>query len=241
MTTPPTTPAAPFAFTYPYDLAGRAALVTGAGTDAGRAVALLLAAQGAQVAAGDVNPDSIEQVAETITAAGGRAVALHGDVANRFQASALIEGTRDAFGRLDILVNAAAVHKVGPFDAIDEWDWRRVLDINLTGAFFCTQLAARVMADENAERGGGVIVNFVAPLHGIATQATAYNAGRWALAGLTYAAAVELAPRGVRVCGVAVPPFSGDDPRIAAAAAAVSHLVVTGQSGMILGLSESGL
>lgn len=224
------------AYALPYSITDRAALVTGAGTDAGRAVALLLAAQGAAVGVGDINPDAIDSVVDAITAAGGRAVGLHGDVANRFQAAALIEGTRDAFGRLDIVVNAASVHRTGPFNTLDEWDWRRVLEINVTGAFFCTQLAARVLADENAERGGGVIVNFVAPLDGIAAEAVSYNVSRWALAGLTLSAAVELAPRGVRLCGVAVPPLGGEDPRIAAAAAAVSRVITHGTPGLIVRL-----
>jgi len=81
-----------------------------------------------------------------------------------------------------------------------------------------------------------VIVNFVAPLDGIAAAAVSYNVSRWALAGLTLSAAVELAPHGVRLCGVAVPPLSGGDPRIAAAAVAVAQVITHGTPGLIVRL-----
>ena len=132
-----------------------AALVTGAGEGIGRAIALALAASGAAVVANDLNPDRADRVAEEIQAAGGRSIPWQADVSNRFQVGSMIEAGRDAFGKLNILVNAASVEKLGSMSALDEWDWRRILDVNITGAFFCTQLLSRVMADE----GGGVIVN----------------------------------------------------------------------------------
>lgn len=209
-------------------LTDRVALITGGAADVGRASALLLARLGAAVAVNDVNPDGIDRVVEAIVTGGGRAVEIHGDISNRFQAASAIERTRDAFGRIDILVNAAAVYRADPLEKIDEWDWRRVLDVNVTGTFFCLQLAARVMGDE----GGGTIINLVSEAveHGAASYVTA----RYAVLGLTRAAAQELAPRGVRVCAVEVPVFSGeDDPRITAAAEAIARLAQSGAPGEI--------
>lgn len=193
------------------NLSGQTALVTGAGADVGRAVALALAASGAAVIANDLNPDRADRTTAEIAASGGRALAWQADVSNRFQAAALIEAGRDAFGRIHILVNAAGVDRRGPALALDEWDWRRLLDVNLTGAFFCSQLLGRVMADE----GGGVIVNIASnaahpgpPLEGVG-----YTASKAGLIGLTRQCAREFAPLGIRVnavCPGCIP--DGDPP-----------------------------
>ena len=137
------------------DLSGQTAIVTGAGADTGRATALALAEAGAAVVVNDMNPDRAERVAAEIEAAGGRALGWQADITNRFQAASLIETARDHFGRIHILVNAAGALNTTPVLRLDEWDWRRLIEVNLTGAFFCSQLLGRVMADE----GGGVIVN----------------------------------------------------------------------------------
>lgn len=182
------------------DLSGQTALVTGAGADVGRAIALALAASGATVIANDLNPDRADQVANDIIAAGGRALGWQADVSNRFQVSSMIEAGRDAYGRIHILVNAAGVRKLGPMSGLDEWDWRRILDVNLTGAFFCSQLLGRVMADE----GGGVIVN-VASTAGHPNplpDGVGYVASKSALVGLTRQCAREFAPLGIRVNAV---------------------------------------
>lgn len=179
------------------NLSGQAAIVTGAGADTGRAIALALAASGAAVVVNDLNPDRADTVAGEITAAGGQAIAWQADVSNRFQVGSLIEGGRDAFGRIHILINAAGAMKLGAASQLDEWDWRRLLDVNLTGAFFCTQLAGRVMADE----GGGVIVNIASsaghpnPL----PDGVGYVASKSGLVGMTKQIAHEFAPLGIRV------------------------------------------
>jgi 3-oxoacyl-[acyl-carrier protein] reductase len=177
-----------------------AALVTGAGEGIGRAIALALAASGAAVVANDLNPDRADRIAHEIQAAGGRALPWQADVSNRFQAAAMIEAGRDAFGKLNILVNAAGVDKFGALSTLDEWDWRRILDVNLTGAFFCTQLLSRVMADE----GGGVIVNVASTAGHPATlpEGVGYVSSKAGLIGLTRQSARELAPLGIRVNAV---------------------------------------
>jgi len=198
-------------------LDGQAALVTGAGADIGRAAALALGASGAAVVVNDLNPDRADRVAQEIIDAGGKALAWDADVANRFQVASMIEAGRDAFGRLTLLVNAAGVYKVGPMATLDEWDWRRVLDVNLTGAFFCSQLLSRVMADE----GGGAIVNVASSAAGHSLpDGAAYVASKSGLLGLTRQSARELAPLGIRVNAICPAPLSGDEAADAALAEA---------------------
>lgn len=179
------------------DLSGRAALITDAGGLIGRAVALALAEAGAAVCANAVNPDRADQVVEAIEARGGQAMPWTADVSNRFQVAAMIEAVRERFGGLHILINAAGVDKRSPLLAVDEYDWRRVIEVNLTGAFFCTQLAARVMVEE----GGGVIVNIASapPSH---ADSAAFSASQAGLIGLTRDSARALAAQGVRVNAV---------------------------------------
>lgn len=193
---PPDNLNAPFAV----NLNRHAAIVTGSGDGVGKAIALALAASGAAVVVNDLNPDRIDRVVDEIVANGGQALGWQGDIANRFQAAALIENARDAFGRITILINAAGVAKLGTISQLDEWDWRRILDVNLTGAFFCTQLIGRVMADE----GGGVIVNIgsIAGHGATLPDGVGYTSSKAALIGLTQQSARELAPLGIRVNAV---------------------------------------
>ena len=142
------------------DFSGKTAIITGAGAGIGKAAALALAQAGASVILNDLNPDRVDRLVAEITASGGKAVGFDGDISNRFQVAALIERARDAFGQIHFLVNAAGVYKAEPLAVIDEWDFRRQVEVNLIGSFFCVQLMSRVMAEE----GGGAIVNLASAL-----------------------------------------------------------------------------
>jgi 3-oxoacyl-[acyl-carrier protein] reductase len=182
------------------DLSGKVALVTGAGDGVGRAIALALGSAGAALGINDLNPDRADNVAQEIISAGGQALAWAADVSNKFQVGSMIETLRDRFTHLNILINAAGVQRPSSLIKLDEYDWRRILEINLTGTFFCTQLAGRVMADE----GGGVIVNLASvyghtlPLENNA----AYVASKAGIVGFTREAAREFAGYGVRINAV---------------------------------------
>jgi 3-oxoacyl-[acyl-carrier protein] reductase len=179
------------------DLTGQVALVTGAADPVGQGIALALARSGAAICAVGMNPDRLDRLVDAIHVGGGRAMSWTGDVSNRFQVAAVIEATREQFGGLHIVVNAAWAEKGAPLLKVDEYDWRRVLEINLTSTFFCTQLSGRVMADE----GGGVIVNVIrAPGQGDENASSA--ASQAGLAGFTRESARALAAQGVRVNAV---------------------------------------
>lgn len=163
--------------------------MTGAGRGYGEAVALALAAAGAKVCASDLNPDRADRVAGQIVQSGGEAFGWQADVCNKMQMGTLIETVRDRYARLDIVVNHAHVNPRASLLTLDEWEWRRTLDVNLTGAFFVAQLAARVMADE----GGGAIF-LLASASGSASTA--------GLAALASALDSENKDRGVRVAAL---------------------------------------
>ncbi len=179
------------------NLAGRTALVTGAGAGGGRAIALALAAKGASVSVIDLNIERADKVAALIHARGDSALPLQADVSNRFQVANVIERTRDAYGKIDILVNASSIFHAEPMLHIDEWNWRRQIEVNITGAFFCMQLVGRVMADE----GGGGIINLasVEACESSLPAGIGFIAGGAGLIGMTRQAARELAPHGIRV------------------------------------------
>ena len=179
------------------ELNGKVALVTGAGRGIGRAIAAGLSRAGATVAVNDINPDSCERVAVELAPA---SAAFHADVSNKHAVQAMIDGVLERWGRLDILVNNAGVEPHASLLTLDEWDWRRTIDVNLTGPFLCAQSAARVMKNT----GGGVIVNIasIAGRAGGLRDRSAYVASKTGLVGLTKECARELAADHIRVNAV---------------------------------------
>lgn len=175
-------------------------LVTGAGGGIGRAIALGFAAQGAIVAANDLTPVNLDQTIAQIEARGGRARAYLTDIAKRLPAQNLIGQMVEDWGRIDILINNAGVEPHASLLELDEWDWQRALDVNLSGPFFLMQAAGNVMRDQ----GGGVVVNIASiagRAHGLKDRG-AYIASKMGLIGLTREAARELAAYNIRVNAV---------------------------------------
>jgi len=182
-------------------LTGKVAVVTGASKGIGAAIAKSLAAEGASVV---VNYASSKAGADTvvaaITAAGGKAVAVPGDVSKAAEAQGTIEAAIQNYGRLDILVNNAGVTAIYPSLELPLEEWKRVLDVNLTGVFLCAQEAAREMIRVKA----GVILN-IASAYGVvaAPKRAAYCATKAAVAMLTKVLAIEWARDGLRVNAIA--------------------------------------
>lgn len=172
-------------------------LITGAGRGSGRILAQAFAEQGAIVAANDISPVNVEEMVEQINARGGQAKAYIDDVAKKVGAQNIIEQVTDDFGHIDILINHAAVEPRVPLLDMDEWDWHRVLAVNLTGAFLMTQSAGRVMRAQ----GSGVIINLIAePTDG--ENEAAFVASMNGLDGFTRQAGRELKPYGIQVYAV---------------------------------------
>jgi 3-oxoacyl-[acyl-carrier protein] reductase len=182
-------------------LAGKVALVTGGSRGIGRAIALELARQGADVAINYAhNAEAATQVLATITAMGRRAVALPADVGDYAQAATLVGETATMLGRLDILVNNAGVTRDTLLLRMAEEDWDEVLRVNLKSAFNTSKAAARLMA---RQRAGRIInISSVSGLMGQAGQAN-YSASKAGLIGLTKSMAREFAGRGITVNVVA--------------------------------------
>jgi NAD(P)-dependent dehydrogenase (short-subunit alcohol dehydrogenase family) len=182
------------------NLDNKVAIVTGAGSERGKGIALTLAQAGARVVVNDINPDRAERVAVAIRSEGYKALAVTADIANRFQCVTIIESTREQWGRIDILVNHTAVRPIAPILKMDEWAWQRCLDVNLKGAFFMSQLVGRVMADENQKRGGTIIHIGTEPADALPELGiAAYAASKGGLAAFVDRCAQELAPYGIRV------------------------------------------
>jgi NAD(P)-dependent dehydrogenase (short-subunit alcohol dehydrogenase family) len=181
------------------DFNGKVVLITGAGRGAGRALAEAFAARGARVAANDISPVNVEAVVREINQRGGTAKAYIEDIAKKVGAQALIKNVEDDLGSIDILVNHAAVEPHGPLLEMDEWDWHRTLDVNLTGAFLMLQSVGRTMR----ARGRGAIINIVpAAGRGVREEAGAYRASMAGLVELSREAEKELRRFGIHVHAV---------------------------------------
>jgi len=173
------------------------AVVTGAAQGIGRRVAETLAARGFDLVLTDLQPSVA--TAEGVRAAGRRALDVPGDVSDEAHVSALAAEVAERFGRVDVLVNNAGISSIGPAEELDAGEWRRVLDVNLTGPFLTSRAFGRAML----AAGCGSIVNIasIAGLRAVADRA-AYNASKHGLIGLTRTLAAEWGGRGVRVNAV---------------------------------------
>ena len=193
---PPSTVDTPTAISERFSVDGQTAVVTGASSGIGRAIAETFAADGADVVICSREQENVDPVASAITdGPGGDCLAVECDVTEPPAVEALVEATVDEFGSLDTLVNNAGASFVSSFDDISENGFRTILDINLAGAATCTREAAGHLAD-----GGGTVLNVssVAGQRG-APYMSHYAAAKAGLEALTRSLAVEWADRDVRV------------------------------------------
>jgi len=184
-----------------FRLDGRTVLITGAGRGIGRACAIAMAQAGAEVWLVARTKDEVEQAADEIRAAGGRAHAAACDVTNSREFKKIIESLKS----LDVLVNNAGTNIPEPFVEVSETHLDQLLGLNVRAAFLCAQAAAKKMLEApDRKTRGGAIVNMSSQMgHVGAVNRSVYCLTKHALEGLTKAMALELAPRGIRVVSVA--------------------------------------
>ncbi len=180
----------------PMRLKNKVVLITGAGLGLGRALALALAGQGVRLALNDLTRINLDPLAAEIQAVGGEARLYENDISRKLDLQSLVQDVLADYGRIDVLVNHASVQPHHPILGMDEWDWRRTVDVILTGTFLASQSVGRVMA----EQGGGVILN-IGPRPGpqSAEPRAAYLAAKAGVLAFSRAAAEELAEHGVQV------------------------------------------
>jgi NAD(P)-dependent dehydrogenase (short-subunit alcohol dehydrogenase family) len=189
---------------------GRTALVTGAGSGIGRAIALAFAAEGAQVVVAGRGREPLTETVRLIEEAGGKALMVTGDVARDAEIQAVVDAAVDRFGSLDVAVNNAGVFRGGqPLAELSSADWQEQLDINLTGMFLALRAEIRQM---RSQPSGGAIVNIASTFgaHTRSPGAAAYAATKAAVSALTRGAALDHIHDGVRIN--AVSPGAVDTP-----------------------------
>jgi 3-oxoacyl-[acyl-carrier protein] reductase len=176
-------------------LTGRAAVVTGASKGIGAAIAEALAAEGAAVVVNySSGKEGADKVVAAITAAGGKAVAVGGDVTKRAGAEAIVETAIKHFGRLDVLVNNAGIYEFAPIEEVTEEHFHKHFNINVLGMLLVTQAAARHLGE------GGSIINTSSVVSRTTPAASAvYSGTKGAVDAITGALARELGPRKIRV------------------------------------------
>jgi NAD(P)-dependent dehydrogenase (short-subunit alcohol dehydrogenase family) len=183
-----------------FDLSGRVAVVTGGTTGLGHAIALGLAEAGADVVASSRRQEQVERTAAEIQALGRRSLRVASDVLDRATLQALHDAVLKEFGKVDILVNAAGITYTSPTLEVDDADWSRVMETNLTGTLRACQIFGATMVGANYGR----IVN-IASLSSFVSfyQVSAYSASKAGVVSLTRSLAVELARSGVNVNAIA--------------------------------------
>jgi 3-oxoacyl-[acyl-carrier protein] reductase len=208
-------------------VAGKTAIVTGAGTGIGRATAQLLAARGARVVAAGLQPERLAETVAGITEAGGEAIAVDADVSDPGAIERVAARAQETFGGTDVLVNNAAIYPIGPWHEMDAAQWDEVFATNVRGYF----LLAKAVRPQMIARGGGAIVN-VSSVTFFSGQALllAYVASKGAVVGFTRALAREVGPDGIRVNAIAPGAFPTAATEIHADQDALWRDVLDGQS-----------
>lgn len=180
-------------------LSGKTAIVTGARRGIGRAIALALAREGANVVVSDISQKDCQKVVDEIEGMGRRGLALKCDVSSTDDVEDMVKRTVAEFGRVDILVNNAGILSFKPFLELTDEDWDKTLNVNLKGQFLCARAVARDMVNNK----WGRIINIASISSGgcgIAFPLIAhYTASKGGVMALTEALALELTPRGINV------------------------------------------
>ncbi len=181
-------------------LQGKSAIVTGAGSGIGRAIAFKLAREGAGVVTADIDRDAARSIADAIQSEGGAAIGVAADITRRAEVDAMAAATVEQFGKIDILVNNAGSRIIKPFLEHSEADWRRMLDINLTGHFLCCQAVIPHML----EAGSGRIVNMASIASSVGRpNRIGYVAAKGGLMAMTRALAADMAGKNITVNALA--------------------------------------
>jgi NAD(P)-dependent dehydrogenase (short-subunit alcohol dehydrogenase family) len=178
----------------------KVAVVTGAGTGIGRAVALALMQEGYATVLAGRRQDKLEEVAGECKSIGAQSLVIPTDVSDPAAVKTLFARTREAFGRLDVLFNNAGIGAPAvPLEELPVETWKAVVDINLTGMFLCTQEAIRIMKEQDP-RGGRIINNGSISAHAPRPRSVAYTATKHAVTGLTKSTSLDC--RGYNIaCG----------------------------------------
>ena len=185
-----------------FSLAKQNVLITGGGQGLGKAMALGLAASGANIAIVDINNDTAHSAAQEIESLGVRSLALHGDVTKEEDAKRAVGKVVDAWGRLDVLFNNAGFAILGAAEDTSLADFKRVYDLDVFGMFICSKAAFGPMARQ--KRGNIINIASMCGLTVVVPQETAgYNSAKAAVIMLTKSLAVEWAPHGIRVNAIA--------------------------------------
>lgn len=181
-------------------LKGKTALVTGAASGIGKACAFTFAEQGANVVIADIDEENAKSVVEEIKEKGGNAIFIKTNVTDSDNIKEMVATTVDTFGSLDIAVNNAGIGGAqAPTGEYKIEDWKKVIDINLNGVFYCM----RYEIEQMAKQGYGAIVNMASILGRVAFKNTvAYTTSKHGVVGMTKTAALEYAQKGIRINAV---------------------------------------
>ena len=216
-------------------LSNKVAVVTGAGSGMGRAIAERFAAEGAQVVAADINADTLKEVVNGIEAKGGQVTSILANMAVEAEVEAMIEAAIKAYGKLDILVNNAGImDNMAPVGEVTNAMWERVFAVNVMGPMQASRKAVNLMLQAE----GGVIIN-VASVGGLqgGRAGAAYTASKHAIIGLTKNTAYMYAQKGIR-CNAICP--GAVETNIASSMTGISEFGASRQGGTMAALPRAG-
>lgn len=184
-------------------LQGQSIIITGGSRGLGAAIAQVLGEEGAHLVIADLALERAQDRVAVLAESGIKALAMPLDVGDEEQVRQVITATRERYGRLDAVINNAAIDITVPISELTSTDWERVVQTNLTGPFLMAKHAAAAMGPKTAKGGGGHIVNIASTASKRAwPNAAAYHATKWGLLGLSHALHAELRPQGIKVSAV---------------------------------------